>query len=181
VTTHAGAAGVRRLTGEQRRQQVLDAAVHEFAAHGYHATSTGAIARRAGVSQPYIYALFTDKKALFLQCQSRVLDHIRQTFRAAAGDSRGEDALGRMGLAYRDLLVDRTAILCQLQGYAAAGDADIRAAVSTGYRDLFDEVVEITGEPPGRVAEFFAGGMYLNIIAALELPEAYLPRHPHPS
>ncbi len=180
MTTHAGAAA-RRLTGEQRRQQVLDAAVQEFAAHGYHAAGTGAIARRAGVSQPYIYALFTDKKALFLQCQSRVVDHIRQTFRAAAGDSRGEDALARMGLAYRDLLVDRTEILCQLQGYAAAGDADIRAAVSTGYRDLFDEVVEITGEPPGRVAEFFAAGMYLNIIAALELPEAYLPRRPHPS
>lgn len=178
MSADAGAAPSRRLTGEQRRQQVVDAAVHEFAAHGYHAASTGAIARRAGVSQPYIYALFADKKTLFLRCQRRVVDHIRRTFRQAAGDSRGEDALGRMGRAYRDLLADRTELLCQLQGYAAAGDADIRDAVSTGYRNLFDEVVDITGEAPGRVAEFFARGMYLNIVAALELPESYLPRPP---
>jgi len=169
------------LANSQRRQHVLEAAVCEFAKHGYHAASTPAIARRAEVSQPYIYALFDNKKALFLQCQRSVLEHIRKTFRSASGDSRGEEALGRMGQAYRQLMEDRTEILCQLQGYAAAGDAEIRAAMSAGYRELFDEVVESTGASPGRVARFFAAGMYLNIVAALELPAEYLPPDPHPS
>lgn len=169
----------RRLTAEQRREDVLRAGVHEFAERGYHAASTAAIARRAGVSQPYIYALFANKKTLFLSCQRHVVDHIREVFRSAAGDSRGEEALGRMGLAYRELLSDRTEILCQMQGYASAGDAEIRDTVSAGFRELFDEIMAITGQPAARVADFFAAGMYLNVAAALELPDTYLPAHPH--
>lgn len=168
-----GAGG--RLSAAERREHVLQAAVHEFAEHGYSATNTAAIARRAGVSQPYIYALFADKKTLFLLCQRRVLDHIREVFRAAAGQSRGEAALTAMGLAYRGLLDNRVEILCQLQGYAAAGDPEIRAAVSAGFAELFEEVMTRTGEPASRVADFFAGGMYLNVAAALDLPENYLP------
>jgi AcrR family transcriptional regulator len=156
----------------------VQAGVHEFAEHGYHAASTAAIARRAGVSQPYIYALFADKKTLFLSCQRHVVDHIREVFRCAAGDSRGEESLAAMGLAYRDLLRNRTEILCQLQGYAASGDAQIRDAVAAGFRELFDEIMTVTGEPAARVADFFARGMYLNVAAALELPDTYLPPSP---
>lgn len=178
MTSHAGSGVRRRLTADERRRQVLEAGVHEFAEHGYYAAKTAAIARRAGVSQPYVYALFPDKKALFLQCQRRVVAHIREVFRSAAGPSRGEKALARMGLAYRDLLGNRVEILCQLQGYAAAGDREIRDAVGAGFRELFDEVVALTGEPPSRVAEFFAAGMYLNVAAAIELPATYLPVPP---
>src|SRR5919201_1819428 len=74
-----------RQTADERREAVLDAAVHEFAQAGYHAASTTAIARRAGISQPYIYALFPNKKALFIGCQQRASDRIRDAF-AAAGD-----------------------------------------------------------------------------------------------
>lgn len=169
-----------RLSSRERRKQVLDAAVHEFAAHGYHGASTQGIARRAGVSQPYIYALFRDKKALFLQCQEQVVEHIRQTFRTAAGSTHGEEAMARMGPAYRHLLQDRDALLCQLQGYAAAADPDIRAAVSAGYQSLFEEVTELSGAPPARVADFFARGMYLNVVAVLGLPDAHHRPHPPP-
>jgi AcrR family transcriptional regulator len=46
-----------RRTADEHREHVLDAAIAEFAAQGYHAASTTAIARRAGISQPYVYAL----------------------------------------------------------------------------------------------------------------------------
>ncbi|PZS08601.1 MAG: hypothetical protein DLM64_12245, partial [Solirubrobacterales bacterium] len=52
-------------TAEDRREHVLAAAISEFAQHGYHAASTAAIAKRAGISQPYIYALFASKLELF--------------------------------------------------------------------------------------------------------------------
>lgn len=61
---------------------------------------------------------------------------------------------------------------------AAAGDPDIRAAVRAGFLRLFDEVVRVSGLPAARVADFIAGGMYLNIAAALELPEGVLPPPP---
>lgn len=168
----------RRGTAGQRREQVLDAGVREFAERGYHAAGTAAIAARAGVSQPYVYALFPDKKALFLSCQDRVVTRIRDRFLAAAGEATGEDALARMGGAYRDLLADRAEVVCQLQGYAAAGDPEVREAVRAGFLHLFGEVVRVTGLPAPRVADFVAGGMYLTVAAALELPDAVLPPPP---
>lgn len=178
MTDGGGGPPRARRTAAERREDVVDAGVHEFADHGYHAASTAAIARRAGVSQPYVYALFRDKRTLFLHCQERVLGRIRERFLAAAGGTSGEEALVRMGQAYRDLLGDRVEIMCQLQGYAAAGDPVVRAAVREGFLHLFDEVVRVTGLPARRVADFFAGGMYLNVAAALELPDAVLPPPP---
>ena len=55
--------GRRRLSAaEERRSDLLEAAVIEFAENGYHGTRTADIAARAGVSQPYVYALFPDKR-----------------------------------------------------------------------------------------------------------------------
>ena len=51
-----------RQTAEERRDAVLDAATEEFAAKGYHGTSTEDIARAAGISQPYLFRLFGSKK-----------------------------------------------------------------------------------------------------------------------
>ena len=64
-----------RSSSEERREQVIDAAVREFAEHGFHATSTTAIAKRAGISQPYIYALFPNKHELFLAAHPTCCRH----------------------------------------------------------------------------------------------------------
>ena len=53
-----------RKTAEQRRDEILDAALVEFAERGLHGASTEAIARRAGISQPYVFRLFGTKKEL---------------------------------------------------------------------------------------------------------------------
>src|SRR5919107_2515767 len=96
----SSAGTVSRLSAEQRREAVLDAAVHEFAQAGYHAASTTSIARRAGISQPYIYALFPNKKALFIACQERASERIRSAFQEAArGATSLEDRTERMGEA----------------------------------------------------------------------------------
>ena len=106
-----------RPTSEERREQVIDAAVKEFAAHGYHATSTTAIAERAGISQPYIYALFPNKHELFLAAHPWVVDRIRAAFaEAAAGLPTPEERLDAMGNAYMELLENREEILFQHPG-----------------------------------------------------------------
>src|SRR5687767_2819229 len=97
-----------KSTSEERRRQVIEAAVKEFAANGFDATSTTAIARRAGISQPYIYALFANKHELFLAVNQHVVDRIRGAFMEAA--RTGADPVERltaMGDAYLDLLADR--------------------------------------------------------------------------
>ena len=75
----------RRQTAAERREHLLDAAIAEFAASGYHAASTTAIARRAGISQPYIYALYRNKHDLFLAAHRQVAERIRARLVTAAG------------------------------------------------------------------------------------------------
>ena len=166
------AAARLRQSAEDRREQVLQAAVREFAEQGYHAASTAAIARRAGISQPYIYALFPNKQVLFLAAHDEVIGRIRLRFREAArGATDPQDALSRMGQTYPELIGDRFALLLQLQSYAAAADPEIRAHVAAGFRALADEVREVSGATPHELAAFIAGGMLANVTTALGLQD----------
>jgi AcrR family transcriptional regulator len=171
IMTPAAAAGPRQ-TAEDRREQVLKAAISEFAELGYQAASTAAIARRAGISQPYIYALFPNKQELFLAVHDRVVSRIRATFeQAARGATDTEDALHRMGQTYPDLIGDRFALLCQLQAYAASGDPEVRRHVSREFRALADHIAQLSGATPHQVAEFLAAGMLANVTTILELQD----------
>src|SRR5437588_667743 len=143
--TPAATAGLRQ-SSDERREQVLEAAIREFADNGFAAASTAAIAKRAGISQPYIYALFPSKQDLFLAAHDRVLGRVRFTFREAArGAVSPQDALQRMGLSYPALIANRFELLLQLQAYAAAGDAVIRRHVAKGFRSLVDEIALLSG------------------------------------
>jgi AcrR family transcriptional regulator len=163
-----------RVSSDERREQVIDAAVKEFAASGFHAASTGAIAKQAGISQPYIYALFPNKRELFLAAHRRVVQRIRDAFaEAARGADDADERLGRMGDAYLRLLDDRDEILAQMQAHAAAGDPELREPVRREFMQLMDDVQRMSGASRARVVDFFARGMLLNVAAALDLPRDY--------
>src|SRR3954468_6456043 len=94
-----------RKSAEERREDILRVAVEHFAVGGYHGTSTEAIAREAGISQPYLFRLFRTKRELFLGCCDRADEQLLAVFRHAA--ARGDDAetrLHEMGKAYVDEL-----------------------------------------------------------------------------
>lgn len=164
-----------RMTADERREQVIAAAVHEFAEQGYQAASTAAIARRAGISQPYIYALFPSKQDLFLAVHDLVIGRIRHAFaQAAQGGGTPAEKLDRMGELYPTLIADRYALLVQLQTYAT-GDPVIQAHAASGFRRLYDEVVRLSGAQPVEVSLFFACGMLANVTTALGLQEICAP------
>ncbi len=170
-TAAEGAALRERESAEERREQVLEAALREFAEHGYQGCSTADIARRAGISQPYIYALFPSKKELFLSVHERVTERLRSRFQEAVRGARGHEVLHRIGAVYPELISDRYVLLCQLQCYAACGDPEIRPRVAQAYRRLFDDIAAWSGAGPEEMARFFAVGMLANITTALGLPE----------
>src|SRR6478735_1970805 len=89
-----------RKTKEARREDILDAALHEFAEGGLHGASTEDIARRAGISQPYVFRLFGTKKELFRAVVTRCFRETLEMFQRAAEGRRGRDALEAMGKAY---------------------------------------------------------------------------------
>src|SRR5215467_12230147 len=92
-----------RMSAEERRELVLDAAMIEFGIAGYVGTSTEAIARRVGVSQPYLFRLFPSKKALFLAASERCFPQVARLFEESAKGLTGEEALLAMGAAYSGL------------------------------------------------------------------------------
>src|SRR5919198_4260304 len=133
-----------RQSAEERREAVLDAAQAEFAARGLHGASTEEIAKRAGISQPYIFRLFGTKKELFKATVARCLRETLEIFQRAAEGKRGEEALKAMGEAYRTLLEDRVRLRAQMQSYAACDDPEICAVVRAGYGDIVTYVERVS-------------------------------------
>ena len=159
-----------RSTAAERRDEVLRAAQIEFARGGLHGTSTEDIAEAAGISQPYLFRLFGTKKKLFVATVERCLADTLEVFRSAAGSLRGEEALDAMGEAYVAMVTgDRTMLLAQMQAYAACDDADVREAMTTGYGRLHLFVETVSGLDQETVANWFAHGMLLNVVAAMDL------------
>jgi len=157
-----------RSTAEERREDVLEAALIEFADGGLDGTSTDAIARRAGISQPYLFRLYPTKKALFCAAVERCFSRVSKVFRDASEGLGGLEAKEAMGAAYKQLLRDQTFLRIQLQAYAAAcADDDIRDVTRKGFSRLWDEVVVLTGFSPEESRGFMAVGMLMNVAAAI--------------
>jgi AcrR family transcriptional regulator len=161
-----------RLSAAERKVSILDAAMIEFAEAGYEGTSTEDIARRAGISQPYLFRLFGTKKELFKATVNRCFRETLELFQRAAEGARGEEALKAMGNAYMDMLMnDRTRLRAQMQAYAACDDPEICEVVRNGYGDLVAYVERVSGLEPKPVADFFAQGMLLNVFASMGLTD----------
>ncbi|HWX75375.1 MAG TPA: TetR/AcrR family transcriptional regulator [Solirubrobacteraceae bacterium] len=165
----------RRVPAAERREQLIAAAVHEFAHGGLHGTPVERIARRVGVAQPYVFSLFSSKRELFLAAVERSFDEVAATFREAASEfERGcpprecRDALEAMGIAYRELLRSHPdELLLQHQCYAACDDDAVRARVRRRYAELVELVRVLAGGDSERLDDFLRRGMALNVAAAL--------------
>jgi AcrR family transcriptional regulator len=158
-----------RLTADERREEILLVAMEEFAHGGLDGTPTDAIAKRVGISQPYLFRLYRTKKDLFLAVVARCFERTQAAFERAAEGLAGDEALEAMGLAYAGLLKDRTLLLAQLQAYVACQDPDVRALVRHGFKRLAGFVAQASGAPPESVRRFFETGMLMNVVAAMEL------------
>jgi AcrR family transcriptional regulator len=159
-----------RKSAAERRDEILEAALVEFAAHGLDGGSTEAIAKAVGISQPYVFRLFGTKKQLFTATIERCLRGTLEMFHTASAGLRGEEALHAIGEAYSERLATDPAYLrSQMQAYAACEDPEIRKVVRRGYGELVEYVERVSGLPSERVSHFFAKGMLLNVMASLEL------------
>jgi AcrR family transcriptional regulator len=158
-----------RKSAEVRREEIIVAAAAEFAVGGLHGTSTEDIARRAGISQPYLFRLFGTKKELFLATVRRGFRHVLQVFQEAAADPEGDVFLS-MGHAYGDVRRDRTILMFQMQAYAACEDPEVRTVVREEFAVLYRFVESVSGGDHEAVHRFFKTGMLINAAAAMDLP-----------
>ena len=164
----------QRVPASERRDALIQAAVHEFAQGGLHGTPVDRIARRVGVAQPYVFSLFGSKRELFLAAIERGFELIAETFTKAAEEfdpataPPDMDVLNAMGKAYVELLqTHRDYLMLQLHSYAACDDQVIRDRVRSAYARLVTEAERLSQADPERIDEFIRYGMWLNVAAAM--------------
>jgi AcrR family transcriptional regulator len=165
----------QRVPAAERRDALIEAAVHEFAHGGLYGTPVDRIARQVGVAQPYVFSLFASKKELFLAAVERCFDRLSEVFTRAASEfdpataAPDSDVFMAMGNAYVELLrSNRDYLMLQHQSYAACDDEVVRERVRACYARLVVHVQGLVGDAaPERIDEFFRYGMWLNVAAAM--------------
>jgi AcrR family transcriptional regulator len=156
----------KRLTAEQRRDSILDAALEVFAQRGFHGSSIDEIAHAAGVSKALIYEHFPSKRDLHVSLLERHTQEIFELLAESAATSdpgevrlrAGVDAflafVERRGDAFRMLFRDAVEpdvaeVLVSVQRQAAAAVAGLiatepRAAPASPERDR--QAIEMVGQ-----------------------------------
>jgi AcrR family transcriptional regulator len=167
----------RRVPAAERRDALIEAAVHHFAHGGLQGTKVSAIAADVGVAQPYVFSLFPTKRDLFLAAIGRCFEKITALFEAAAVEydrvgpqEADEDKLMAVGKSYTGSIGDNPdLLLLQLQSYAACGDdAEIQAFVRRQFAQLIERIREISGvSDDERLDGFVQKGMWCNVAAAV--------------
>ena len=124
-----------RRSAEDRREEIIGIAFRHFGEGGYHGTSTEAIAREAGISQPYLFRLFKTKRGLFLACVDRCFAIVTEIFGDVAAAAPEGEKLAAMGHAYEDqLLPDRTGCCSRSRPTRPATPRSARTCVRTTRR-----------------------------------------------
>jgi AcrR family transcriptional regulator len=164
-------------TAEERRTALVDAAIPVFAEHGFRAASTIEIARAAGISQAYLFRLFPKKVDLFLAVCEKARERMLTAFREADEDrDPAEEPLAAMGMAYRELLEeDRDLLLIQLQSQVTSGEPRITRSMQRTFSDLYELIAARSGASDEEIQAFFAQGMLMNVLAAMNALELDAP------
>lgn len=154
------AAAPSRQTAAQRREQLVEAAIDEFAQAGLAGASTEAIARRAGISHAYLFRLMGTKRELFLAAVDTAFGRVIEVFSQAGGSP---PAFADLGAAYQGMIAGGHELAFQFQAYAACGDPDIRERVERRYMEIFDWVRRATGAPEDETRLFMATGLLISV------------------
>lgn len=165
------------MSAEERRESVIRAAITEFARKGFYGTSTEVIAKRVGVSQPYLFRLFPDKKAMFAAASQRCMSDVCRIMVEAAEGLEGEEALHSMADAYTRLISEHPERLqMQMQVHVAVaaaeaeGDHEFGETVRADWMKLWDAVEVPVGE---ETTTFMAYGMLINTLAVMGFPPGH--------
>lgn len=96
-----------RMTGPQRREQLIEVAMGLFAAKGFEAVSIEEIAAEAGVSKPIVYEHFGSKDGLFAVIVDREVGYLLGALEAALDQPHPRDRLHAAVSAFFDYLATR--------------------------------------------------------------------------
>src|SRR6202522_3138892 len=132
----------RRLTADQRRQQLVAVALELFARRGYRSTTMEDIAEAAGVTKPLVYQHFSSKRALYLELVNSIAQELLLAVRSAVMQAEGPRQQVELGFAaYFRLVVSREAEFRLLYGRDHADDHELGRALRT-VEDAIAEAID---------------------------------------
>ena len=153
------AAPVARMTREDRRDQLLDAAAEIVSERGIGAITMEGLAEQAGVSKALPYQHFDNADAALVALYQREINHLGgRVFAAVATISEPEDRVRAAIHAYFDVVEERGALLGALSspGAGVASRADQRARVGVEFvAVLLVKPFGITGRKSRMLASMF--------------------------
>jgi AcrR family transcriptional regulator len=148
-----------RMTGPERRQQLLAVGRELFGQRGYEATSIEEVASRADVSKPVVYEHFGGKEGLHAAVVDREMHRLLERFQSAlSSGGQPRELLERAALVLLDYIEDDT------DGFRVlTRDAPITSGTGT-FSSLIGEVARRVEHILGQQ---FAGRGYDPQLAAL--------------
>ena len=184
ATDDAADTTVKRLSSDERRRQILQAALAVFGARGYEGATTDEVARAAGVSQPYVVRLFGSKENLFLAAMEDALARTLASFRAAlaepmadehreAGITEEKAAGKRIGQAYVDLLEVRGLHQTLAHAYLLGSHPVIGPAARRGFALMWRFCRDEMGLDADGARAFLAEGMLISTMIGLRIVDDY--------
>jgi len=132
------AAARPRLSAQERRQAVLEAACRVFHASSYRAATTAEIAREARISEPILYRHFGSKRDLYLAC----LEEAWRGFRAFAEEALAKSPAHCLGPIADEYMAKQARLRLVDLWIQALTEASDDAAIATAVREQIREVHE---------------------------------------
>lgn len=149
--------------GEERREQILDAARERLATRGWAALTMRGVASDVGIALGHLQHYFTTLPALVEAVLARELARGRERLREGLAREHGLDAIIDVLLADHD---DPALVSLFVQLWAlAAHDAEVRAPLAGFYREYREAIVDALvarglapdrGRARGRAERFLA-------------------------
>jgi AcrR family transcriptional regulator len=182
-----GGTSRRRLSRDERRAQILDAAAEVFAERGYEATSIDEVAEGAGISKPVIYDHFDSKKDLHIALIDKQTDDLLEFWRDRVSGERSLDRQLAVGFdAFLEFVETHPYAWRLLFRDPTAADADIiqaqlriqrratAALAAVGEQNVSDDVPEPEVEVVAQMIKTAANGVAAWWYEHREIPRSTL-------
>jgi len=162
---------------DDKRRKLLDAALREFAAYGYHGTSVPEVAKAAGVAVGSLYHYFRDKEALVnevyrdakLRLRAALLDELRDHDLTKPAEARAwfGDIWGRLA-TFAAAEPDAFRFL-EMQDHAPYLDAKSRQVELSVLLPLYTSGKKLAREAPVDVMIALLWGAFVGLVKASRL------------
>lgn len=130
----------QRLTGAERRVQLMEVGRAVFATHGYEATSIEEVAQRAGVSKPIVYEHFGAKEGLYAAIVDREMDNLVTRVSEAIAQGSPRERFEAAVLAFMTYAKEEPA------GFAVLTRDSPTGATRRGLTRVIDDLAQRVGD-----------------------------------